>query len=65
MKELDILGSRNSTPADFRDVVALLASGRYPLDDTVTRTVSFAEAGQALADWSANPAVITKIHVDM
>lgn len=65
MKELDILGSRNSTPADFRDVVALLASGRYPVEDTVTRTVPFAESGQALADWSANPAVITKIHVEI
>ena len=65
MKELDILGSRNSTPQDFRDVIAMLASGRYPIEDTVTRTVAFAEAGQALADWSANPAVITKIHVEM
>jgi len=65
MKELDILGSRNSTPEDFRDVVAMLRSGRYPIEDTVTRTVPFAEAGQALADWSANPAVITKIHVEI
>lgn len=65
MKELDILGSRNSTPEDFRDVVAMLISGRYPIDDTVTRTVPFAEAGQALADWSANPGEITKIHVEV
>ena len=65
MKELDILGSRNSTPEDFRDVVAMLTSGRYPIEETVTRTVPFAEAGQALADWSANPGAITKIHVDV
>lgn len=65
MKELDILGSRNSTPQDFRDVVALLASGRYPVADTITRTVPFAEAGQALADWSAQPGAITKIHVEL
>jgi len=65
MKELDILGSRNSTPEDFRDVITLLESGRYPIADTVTRTVSFAEAGQALADWSANPGAITKIHVEL
>jgi len=65
MKELDILGSRNSTPEDFRDVITLLESGRYPIADTVTRTVSFAEAGQALADWSANPGAITKIHVEV
>jgi threonine dehydrogenase-like Zn-dependent dehydrogenase len=65
MKELDILGSRNSTPEDFRDVVAMLTSGRYPIEETVTRTVPFAEAGQALADWSANPGAITKIHVEV
>ncbi len=65
MKELDILGSRNSTPEDFRDVVAMLTSGRYPIEDTVTRTVPFSEAGQALADWSANPGAITKIHVEV
>lgn len=64
MKELDILGSRNSTPEDFRAVVALLESGRYPVAETVTRTVSFAEAGQALADWAANPGVVTKIQVE-
>ena len=65
MKELDIMGSRNSTPEDFRDVVAMLTSGRYPIADTVTRTVPFAEAGQALADWSSNPGAITKIHVEL
>ncbi len=65
MKELDILGSRNSTPEDFRDVVTMLASGRYPIDETITRTVPFAEAGEALAAWSANPGAITKIHVEL
>ena len=65
MKELDILGTRNSTPEDFRDVITMLESGRYPIADTVTRTVSFAEAGQALADWSANPGAITKIHLEV
>ncbi|MBC8012072.1 MAG: zinc-binding alcohol dehydrogenase family protein, partial [Burkholderiales bacterium] len=65
MKELDILGSRNSTPEDFRDVVAMLASGRYPIAETITRTVPFAQAGEALADWSANPGAITKIHVEL
>lgn len=65
MKELDIMGSRNSTPEDFRDVVAMLTSGRYPIKETVTRTVPFADAGQALADWAANPGAVTKIHVEV
>lgn len=65
LKELDTLGSRNSTPEDFRGVVGMLRSGRYPVAETVTRTVSFDEAGQALAEWSAAPGAITKIHVEL
>lgn len=65
MKELDILGSRNATRDDFRDVVALLESGRYPVEDTITRTVPFAESGEALAAWAANPGAVTKIHVEL
>lgn len=65
MKELDILGSRNSTPDDFRAVIAMLADGRYPVDATITRTVSFAEAAAALEAWAANPSMVTKIHVEL
>ncbi len=63
LKELDILGSRGSTPKDFRDVIQLLQSGRYPVAETVTRTVPFDEAGAAMADWDSNPAAVTKIQV--
>jgi L-galactonate 5-dehydrogenase len=65
MKELDIRGSRNSTAEDFRAVVEMLEAGRYPVNETITRTVAFAEAGAALAAWAENPGVITKIHVEM
>jgi threonine dehydrogenase-like Zn-dependent dehydrogenase len=65
LKELDIRGSRNSSAEDFRAVIAMLESGVYPVAETITRTVSFAEAGQALQDWADNPAVITKIHVEI
>ena len=65
MKELDILGSRNALPGDFENVIGVLESGRYPVAGTVTRTVPFAQAGEALRDWSANPAVTTKIHVSL
>jgi 2-desacetyl-2-hydroxyethyl bacteriochlorophyllide A dehydrogenase len=65
MKELDIRGSRNATRANFEDVVRVLESGRYPVAETITRTVPFAEAGAALAAWSADPARVTKIHVEV
>lgn len=63
LKELDIMGSRNATPQDFQEVIKLLQSGRYPIAETITRSVSFDEAAAAMADWDANPARITKIQV--
>jgi threonine dehydrogenase-like Zn-dependent dehydrogenase len=65
MKELDILGSRNATLKNFADVIRVLESGRYPVNETITRTVAFAAAGDALAGWAADPARITKIQVEM
>ncbi len=65
LKELDILGSRNATPADFSDVVQFLIGGRYPSSETVTRTVSWGEAGEALKAWSESPGSITKIQVEV
>lgn len=63
LKELDILGSRNATPDDFRAVIAMLESGRYPVEETITRVVPFDAAGTALQDWSDHPGATTKIHV--
>jgi threonine dehydrogenase-like Zn-dependent dehydrogenase len=65
LKELDILGSRNSTADDFQAVIALLESGRYPAAETVTHTVPFAQAGAALRRWSEQPGAVTKIHVEV
>ena len=65
LKELDILGSRNATRQNFADVVQVLESGRYPVRDTITQCVPFAEAGAALAGWAADPARVTKIHVEL
>ncbi|MEO6528665.1 MAG: zinc-binding alcohol dehydrogenase family protein [Gemmatimonadaceae bacterium] len=64
-KELDILGSRNATADDFRAVMALLRSGVFPVDGAVTRVVGLEDAGAALHEWSAHPATITRIHVDL
>jgi threonine dehydrogenase-like Zn-dependent dehydrogenase len=58
-----ICGSRNATPRDFRDVIRWLESGRFPVDDLITRTVRLADAGDALRQWSENPAAVTKIQV--
>jgi threonine dehydrogenase-like Zn-dependent dehydrogenase len=65
MKELDIRGSRNATASNFADVIDVLESKRYPVSDTITRAVSFADAGQALAAWAADPGGVTRIHVNL
>jgi 2-desacetyl-2-hydroxyethyl bacteriochlorophyllide A dehydrogenase len=64
-KELDILGSRNALPEDFRAVMAMLDAGRFPVDETVTAIVSLHEAADVLAKWSEHPAAFTKIMVDL
>jgi 2-desacetyl-2-hydroxyethyl bacteriochlorophyllide A dehydrogenase len=64
-RELDVMGSRNALPDDFRAVVAYLESGLLPIDDVITKTVSLDDAGAALADWDANPGKVCKIHVEM
>jgi len=51
--------------ANFTDVIGVLESGRYPLQDTITQCVAFDDAGSALAQWAADPSRVTKIHVEM
>jgi len=62
-KELDVMGSRNAMPQDFRDAAATLLHGAFPVTEAVTRSVPLDAAGDALREWSANPAAVTKIHV--
>ncbi len=63
-KELDILGSRNALPEDFREVIRLLESGSFPVDDTVSAIVPPEQAAEMLAEWSAHPERFTKIMVE-
>ena len=64
-KELDILGARNATAKDFRDVMDLLLARHFPVADAVTRVVSMGDAGEALRTWDTDPAAVTRIHVDL
>lgn len=63
-KELDILGSRNAL-GEFPTVIEFLSGGTFPVDQVVTHVVDIDSAGQALADWAANPSAITRILVDL
>ena len=64
-KELDIMGSRNALPEDFREVIAMLEAGRFPVEDAVSAIISMDDAARYLAEWSAAPGKFTKIMVEM
>ena len=64
-KELDILGSRNATPADFEAVVRMLRDRAFPAEGAVTRVVPLVDAGRALEAWSADPGSVTRVHVEI
>jgi len=64
-KELDILGSRNAEPEDFREVIRMLESHRFPVDDAVTHTVAMDATPSILEAWSAEPARFCKIMVEV
>jgi threonine dehydrogenase-like Zn-dependent dehydrogenase len=64
-KELDILGSRNALPEDFRDVIRMLEAHRFPVDEAVTHSVPMEEAPAILEAWNREPARFTKIMIDV
>jgi threonine dehydrogenase-like Zn-dependent dehydrogenase len=64
-KELDILGSRNALPEDFREVIRMLEAGMFPVDAAISIVVPPTEAPKTLAHWSENPAAFTKILVNI
>jgi threonine dehydrogenase-like Zn-dependent dehydrogenase len=65
LKELDVVGSRNAAPSDLQSVAAMLAAGVFPREALVSRVVDLEGAGAALAEWSADPAGVTKIHIEL
>jgi len=62
-KELDVVGSRNAQPEDFRAVIRLLEARRFPVDQVVSLMVPLEEGPNALRSWSENPSSFTKILV--
>jgi len=64
-KELDILGSRNALPEDFREVIQMLEERRFPVEEAVSHIVSIDEAPAILKSWSENPAAFSKIMISV
>jgi threonine dehydrogenase-like Zn-dependent dehydrogenase len=64
-KEMDIIGSRNALPEDFRAVIEMLQKGAFPVHQAISKIVPLAEAGAALEEWSANATKFRKIVIRM
>ena len=62
-KELDIRGSRNALPEDFRAVVRYLQQGDCPLEEFISNIVHPEEALNAMQQWSAAPGKVFRILV--
>ena len=63
-KELDIRGSRNALPADFRAVIHYLQQGKCPKETFISKVIPPEEALSALQAWSANPGKVFRILVE-
>lgn len=62
-KELDIRGSRNAQPSDFRAVIHYLEKGNCPVDALISKVVSPEEASTAMQEWSEAPGKVFRILV--
>ena len=63
-KELDIRGSRNALPSDFRAVIRYLRRGDCPTDRLVSAVVAPEKAAEALKQWHEAPGRVFRILVD-
>ena len=62
-KELDIRGSRNALPADFRAVIHYMKEARCPIERFVSAVVPPEEASEAMERWAAEPGKVFRILV--
>ena len=63
-KELDIRGSRNAMPQDFRAVIHYLETHDCPTDELITKVIKPEEALDTMRWWSENPGKVFRILVD-
>jgi threonine dehydrogenase-like Zn-dependent dehydrogenase len=62
-KELDIRGSRNALPADFRAVINYLKAGNCPVDELISNETGPEGAFDAMKEWASNPSKVFRILV--
>lgn len=62
-KELDIRGSRNANPSDFRAVLHFMQLTRMPMDRFVSGVATPETALEAMEGWAADPGQVFRILV--
>ena len=60
-KELDIRGSRNALPQDFRAVIHYMERRTCPVDRLISSEVTPEEAQKAMDEWAAAPGKVFRI----
>ena len=63
-KELDIRGSRNAQPSDFRAVIHYLENNDCPTDTLITKVIKPEEGLDTMRWWSENPGKVFRILVE-
>lgn len=62
-KELDIRGSRNAMPEDFRAVIRYLNRNTCPIERLISKVIAPEEAHNALQQWAEEPGKVFRILV--
>jgi threonine dehydrogenase-like Zn-dependent dehydrogenase len=63
-KELDIRGSRNAMPSDFRAVIEYLKRNTCPENELISGIYQPEEAQNALEKWKSNPGKVFRILIE-
>lgn len=64
-KELDVRGSRNAMPSDFRAVIQYLQRGTCPVDELISRVIKPEQSQATMEYWMQNPGKVFRILVEM
>ncbi len=63
-KELDIRGSRNAMPNDFRAVQRFMQNTNIPMEPFISGIIKPEDAQQTMEKWAANPGQVFRILVE-
>jgi threonine dehydrogenase-like Zn-dependent dehydrogenase len=63
-KELDIRGSRNAMPEDFRAVMEYMKKGAFPKEEIISGVYPPEKAQEALERWKANPGKVFRFLIE-